>query len=85
MAFPTAINSQITDSITQANVHALGNVSAVAVSLLYQAAAQALANAAHSATGAQQQGYVMAQAATTRGVATLLSPGWARQGVEGLY
>jgi hypothetical protein len=85
MAFPTAINSQVTDSVTQASVHALGNVSAVAVSNLYQAVAQALANAAHNATSAQQQGYVMAQAATTRGVAMLYGLDAARPGVQGLY
>ncbi len=38
---------------------------------LFQATAQALANAAHNATNAQQQSYVTSQAATTMGVATL--------------
>ena len=73
MAFPTSVNDQITDSITQANVEVLGNAPAVAMGNLYQATAQALANAAHNATNAQQQSYVTAQAATTMGVATLFS------------
>ncbi|WP_329888861.1 RebB family R body protein [Stenotrophomonas sepilia] len=73
MAFPTAVNDQITDSVTQANTKVLGDAPAVAVGNLYQAAAQALANAAHNATNAQQQSYVTAQSATTMGVATLYS------------
>ena len=73
MAFPTAVNNQITDAVTQANVKVLGDAPALAMGNLYQATAQALANAAHNATNAQQQSYVTAQAATTMGVATLYS------------
>jgi len=73
MAFPTAVNSQITDSVTQANTKVLGDAPAVAMGNLYQATAQALSNAAHNATAAQQQSYVTTQAATTQGVATLYS------------
>ena len=73
MAFPTAVNDQITDSVTQANTKVLGTAPAMAMGNLYQATAQALANAAHNATNAQQQSYVTAQAATTQGVATLYS------------
>lgn len=40
---------------------------------LYQATAQALGNAAHNATQAQQQTNISAQAATTQGVALLYS------------
>jgi len=73
MAFPTAVNNQITDSVTQANVQVLGSSPAIAMGNLYQATAQALANAAHNATMAQQQMYVTAQAATTMGVSLLYS------------
>lgn len=73
MAFPTAVNSQITDSVTQSNVKVLGDAPAVAMGNLYQATAQALGNSAHNATSAQQQAGVTAQAATTMGVATLYS------------
>ncbi len=73
MAFPTAVNDQITDSVTQANVEVLGQAPAVAMGNLYQATAQALANAAQNVTNAQQQSYVTAQAATTMGVATLFA------------
>lgn len=71
MAFPTAVNSQITDSVTQANVKVLGDAPAMAMGSLFQATAQALGNSAHNATSAQQQTAVAAQAATTMGVATL--------------
>ena len=73
MAFPTAVNSQITDSVTQANVQVLATPPAFAMANLYQATAQALANAAHNATAAQQQMNMTMQAATTAGVALLLS------------
>ena len=81
MAFPTSVNSQITDSVTQANVKVLGDAPAMALSNLYQATAQALGNAAHNATTSQQQTNVTAQAATTMGVATLYSLDTASAGV----
>jgi len=73
MAFPTSVNDQITDSITQANVKVLGDAPALSMGNLFQATAQALANAAHNATTSQQQTNVTAQAATTMGVTTLYS------------
>lgn len=73
MAFPTAVNDQITDSVTQANVKVLADAPAVAMGNLFQATAQALANSAHNSTTAQQQAGVTAQASTTMGVATLYS------------
>lgn len=80
MAFPSTLQDQLTDSTTQANVQALGLAPAVAMGSLYQATAQALANAAHNATMAQQQMYVTAQAATAAGVALLHSLGTHRAG-----
>jgi len=81
MAFPTAVNDQITDSVTQANVKVLGDAPAIALGNLYQATAQALANAAHNATNTQQQSYVVAQTTTTMGVATLYAIDTATTGV----
>ena len=63
--------------MTQANVANLGASPALAMGNLYQATSQALANAAHNATFAQQQMYVTAQAVTTAGVALLYSLGGA--------
>ena len=73
MAFPTAVNDQITDAVTQANVKVLGDAPAMSMGNLFQATSQALANAAHNATTAQQQTAITAQAATTMGVTTLYS------------
>ena len=73
MAYPTSVNDQITDAVAQANVEVLGTTPAVALGNLYQATAQALANSAHNAAHAQQQMFVMSQAATTMGVALLYS------------
>jgi hypothetical protein len=71
MAYPTSVNDQITDSVTQTNVQVVASAPSIAMGNLYQATAQALANAAHNATMAQQQMYVTAQAAATAGVALL--------------
>ncbi len=81
MAFPTSVNDQITDSVTQANTKVLGDAPAMAMGNLFQATAQALANAAHNATSSQQQTNVTAQAATTMGVTTLYSIDTASDGV----
>lgn len=81
MAFPTSVNDQITDSVTQANVKVLGDAPAMSMGNLFQATSQALGNAAHNATTSQQQTAVTAQAATTMGVTTLYSIDTATTGV----
>ncbi len=73
MAFPTAVNSQITDSVSQVNTKVLGDAPAVATGNLFIATSQALSNAAHAATNNMQQSWVTVQAATTAGVSTLLT------------
>lgn len=73
MAFPTALNSQITDSISQVNTKVLGDAPAVAMGNLMVATSQALSNAAHNATNNQNQSYVTMQTATTQAVSTLLT------------
>jgi cell division septum initiation protein DivIVA len=72
MAFPTAVNDQITDAVTQSGTQVLGDASAQAMSLLYQATAQAQGTAAANAVAQQQNAQTVAQAATTLAVATLL-------------
>jgi hypothetical protein len=72
MAFPTAVNSEITDSVTQANVQVLGDAPAIAMGNVYQAVAQALATAAQNAANAQQQNFALAQAVTASCVRSLL-------------
>lgn len=72
MAFPTAVNDQITDSVTQADAQVLGDAPAIAMGNVYMAVAQALATAAQNATHAQQQNFALAQAVTTRCIQVLL-------------
>ena len=81
MAFPTSVNNQITDSVTQANTKVLGDAPTIAMGNLFQATAQALANAAHDATNGQPQSHVTAQAATPVGEATPTSLDTASTGV----
>lgn len=81
MAFPTAVNSQITDSVTQANTKVLGDAPAMAMGTLFQASAEALAEAEHNATGAQQQSNIVAQAGTSMGVGVLYTIDSAADGI----
>lgn len=71
MAFPTAVNDQITDAVTQSNVKVLGDAPAQAMSSLYQATAQAMANAAQNAVTQQQATDSLREALTTRCVMAL--------------
>ena len=73
MAFPTSVNDQITDSVSQSSVQVLGNASSVALTSLYQSMAHSLSLLFENSVHAQQQAAIVAQAATTQGVATLLS------------
>lgn len=73
MAFPTAVNSQITDSVSQANTEVLGDAPSVAVGNLFMSTSQAMGNSAHNATTMQFQTDLTAQASTTQAVSTIYS------------
>jgi hypothetical protein len=81
MADNTAVNSQITDSVTQVNTKVLGDAPAVAMGNLFVATSQALGLAAHNATQSQQQAGITLQASTTQGVATLYAVDTASTGL----
>lgn len=68
MAFPTAVNSQITDSVTQSNVQVVGSAAAMAAGSVYQSAAHAHALLLHNATQQQQHMAILAQAVTAAAV-----------------
>lgn len=72
MAFPTSVNSQITDAVTQTNVKVLAEAPAQALAQLYQTMAQAAGLAGANAVTAQQQGNDLATAVTTRCVEALV-------------
>jgi hypothetical protein len=69
----SSVNDQITDSITEVNTETIGNSPALAMGNLYQAVSQALGLAAYNATEAQQQGNVLGQAVTAKGVQLILA------------
>ncbi|PSW07158.1 RebB family R body protein [Photobacterium lipolyticum] len=71
----TAVNEQITDSVTQVNTKVVGETPAMAMGNLLMSTSQALANAAHNATTAQQQANVTWQAATVQGINSLMATG----------
>ncbi|MBT0569618.1 RebB family R body protein [Curvibacter sp. CHRR-16] len=73
MAFPTAVNSQVSDSITQVNTEVIGVSPAIATGNLMVATGQALSNTAHNATNNQNQAYVTMQTNTTQSLSTLFS------------
>lgn len=80
MAFPTAVNNQITDAVTQSNVKVLGDAPAQALGSLYQAAAQSLSQAMQNAVANQQNGNALAEAVLTRCVESLVGGSDGRKG-----
>jgi len=67
------VNSQITDAVTQTNVEVVGESPAVAMGGLYQTLGNSVAMAAANAVHSQQMANITYQAASTIGVAKLLS------------
>ncbi len=82
MAETTAVNDQVTDSISQVNTEVLGDAPAIAMGNLLVTTGQALSLAALNATNAQQQNNMTAQATTAMGIATLYSINTATTGVS---
>lgn len=79
MSYPTAVNSQVTDSVTQANVKILGDVPAIGTGNLVLATSQALANAAHAATSGMAELGATSRTATAAAISSLLSATAAQQ------
>jgi hypothetical protein len=75
MADVTAVNGQITDTVSQTNLVVLGESPAMALGSLFQVSAQAFSLMMQNAAAAQQQLNITAQAVTTQGVALLYSTG----------
>lgn len=72
MAIPTAVNGQITDSVTQSNVEVLASSPAEAMGNLYLTTSNALSLAAQNATSNQQNINSLTEAVTTKCVKYLL-------------
>ncbi|AOK28086.1 R body protein RebB-like protein [Burkholderia singularis] len=73
MTTPTAVNSQITDAVTQSNVKVLGESPATALGTIYQTMAHSTGILFQNAVSAQQQQNTAAQAATNMGVMQIYS------------
>ena len=73
MAYPTPVNDQITDAVTQANVKVLGDAPAMAMGAIYQSLAHSTGILYENATSAQQQLQIAGQAATNQGVIQIYS------------
>jgi len=73
MAEPTAVNSQITDAVTQSNVKVVGEAPAMAMGASYQTLAHSTGMMFENAVSHQQQMGVLSQAATTQGVMQIYS------------
>ena len=72
MAFPTSLNSQITDAVTQSNVKVIGEAPAMALASLYQSLAHAAGIAGQNLVTQQQNANTLAQALVSRCVQSLV-------------
>lgn len=73
MAFPTAVNDQITDAVTQSNIKVIGEAPAFAMGAIYQSMAHSTGLLIQNAVAAQQQQNTLAQAAANQGVMQIYS------------
>lgn len=73
MAFPTAVDDQITDAITRSNIKVIGEAPAFAMGSIYQSMAHSAGILFQNAVAAQQQQNVLAQAAANQGVMQIYS------------
>ncbi|SMF10001.1 Killing trait domain-containing protein [Tistlia consotensis] len=73
MAQPTALNDQITDSVTQTNVKVVAEAPATALASIYQSLAHSTAILYEGAVNAFQQATIAGQAATNQGVIQIYS------------
>ena len=73
MAYPTAVNNQITDAVTQSNVKVIGEAPAFAMGSIYQSLAHSSGILYENAVASQQQQNTLAQAANNQGVMQIYS------------
>ncbi len=68
MAFPTSVNDQVTDAVTQSNVKVVGEAPAMAMGSIYQTMAHSTGILFENAVSSQQQQNTLSQAAANQGV-----------------
>lgn len=72
MSYPTAVNNQITDAVTQSNVKVVGEAPAIALGTVYQTLAHSTGIMMENAAGQQAQTSAVSQAVTATIVAKLM-------------
>lgn len=73
MAYPTLVNSMITDAVTQSSLATLGQAPSMAMSTVYQSAAHSLSILYENAVQAQKHASISGQASTNQGVIQIYS------------
>ncbi|KAJ12888.1 RebB family R body protein [Pseudomonas aeruginosa] len=73
MSFPTAVNNQITDAVTQSNVKVIGEAPAMALGSIFQTMAHSTGILFENSVAAQQQQNALALAASNMGVMQIYS------------
>ncbi|QWF17838.1 RebB family R body protein [Lysobacter capsici] len=73
MAYPTAVNNQITDAVTQSNVKVIAEGPAFAMGSIFQASAHSTGILFENSIASQQQQNTLALAATNQGVMQIYS------------
>jgi hypothetical protein len=75
MAYPTPVNSYITDAVSQTGVSVLASAPTMAMGSIYQSSAHSISILYQNAVQAQKQASICAQAATNQGVIQIYSTG----------
>ncbi len=75
MAYPTLINGQITDAVTQTGVSVLAQAPAVATGSMYQSASHSISILYENAVQTQKNSSISAQAAANQGVIQIYTAG----------
>jgi hypothetical protein len=73
MIMSDRVSAQITDAVTQTNVQVVASSPAIAMSNIYQTAANSIGLMFENAVNAQGQQNILAMAATTQGVMQIYS------------
>ncbi|MEO9372874.1 RebB family R body protein [Pseudomonas aeruginosa] len=73
MSFPTSVNNQITDAVTQSNVKVIGEAPAMALGSIFQTMAHSTGILFENSVAAQQQQNALALAASNMGVMQIYS------------
>lgn len=71
MAYPTAVNDQITDAVTKSNVQVIAEAPAMAIGTLYQSLAHSTGILFENATSRQNNMQILSQAVITSAVKKL--------------